>query len=75
MLGLWGTETEGRREIEGELKKEDWKREINRELKRKMDLNEENESKKWRIWEREKTPNNGILLKNERTEKEKNGKH
>jgi len=37
LLGLWGTEKEGRREIEGELKKEGGKREINRDLKRKMD--------------------------------------
>jgi hypothetical protein len=35
LLGLWGTETEGRRETEGELKKEGGKGEINTELKRK----------------------------------------
>lgn len=70
-MGNWNG---GRREIEGELKKEGGKGEINRELKRKMDWNHENESKKQRIWERKKSRNTGILVKNERMTRKKKQK-
>jgi hypothetical protein len=39
-----------------------------------MDWNDENESKKQRAWEREKNPNIGILVKNERTKKKEKEK-